>query len=75
MKGTRTYLLIMVMLLAALSIFVLDVFVPLGMEDWIPYIAVVLVSVWLPSPWHVYATAALCSVLTVAGLFLSPAWR
>jgi two-component system, cell cycle sensor histidine kinase and response regulator CckA len=72
MKNTRTYLLLMGMLLAALSIFLVDTFVPLGVEDWLPYVVVVLVSLWLESPWHVYSTAALCSILTVAGLFLSP---
>jgi signal transduction histidine kinase/ActR/RegA family two-component response regulator len=72
MKDKRTYLLVMAMLLAMLGILVMDVCTPLGVEDWIPYVAVVLVSVWLPSSWHVYATAGICSVLTVAGLFLSP---
>jgi len=60
------------MLLVTIGTFVLDVFSPLGIEDWIPYIAVMLASLWLRSRWHVYSTAALCSVLTVAGLFLSP---
>ncbi len=72
MKDKRTYLRVTAMCFAALGVLVLDVYTPLGVEDWIPYVAIVLVSTWLPSPWHVYATAGICSVLTVAGLLLSP---
>jgi len=61
------------MAVSALGIFLLDAFfVPLGVAIWLPYIAVILISLWLPHASSVYITAAVCSVLTVAGLFLSP---
>ena len=71
MKNRRAIPLIMGMLLVTIGIFVTDVYTPLGVEAWIPYIGVLLVSLWLFSPWHVYFMAGLCSVLTIAGLFLS----
>lgn len=70
--NTRTVLLSAAVALSAVGTFLLDSFVvPLGVAIWLPYIAVVLLSLWLPHRWSSYFTAALCSVLTIAGLFLS----
>ncbi len=58
--------------LSAIGVFVLDAFfLPLGVAIWLPYVAVVLASLWLPQAWLVYSTAAACSFLTIAGQFLS----
>jgi two-component system, cell cycle sensor histidine kinase and response regulator CckA len=74
MTNSRTYLLSAVVALSASGIFLLDAFVvPLGVAIWLPYIAVILLSLWMPHPRAAYCTAALCSVLTIAGLLLSPA--
>jgi PAS domain S-box-containing protein len=57
-------------LLAAL-VFALDVSTPLGVAFGVPYVAVVLVGLWLPGIWGLYVLAGLGSLLTVAGYFLS----
>jgi len=74
MSEARNFRFFAGVLLPAVGVFALDVFfLPLGVAVWLPYIAVVLVSLWLARPWQTYCTAALCSVLTLAGMFLSPA--
>jgi signal transduction histidine kinase/CheY-like chemotaxis protein len=66
-----------VLLLAAVvaltvPIFILDLLVHLGVAAWLPYVLVVLLSLWFPNRWQTYATAAACTTLLVLGLFLSP---
>ena len=49
-----------------------DIILPLGVAAGVPYVAVVLLAMWGTSERFIYITAALTSVLTVAGFFLSP---
>jgi len=53
-------------------IFIGDIMLPLGVAGGVPYVAVVLLAMWAPSPGFVYLTAVLGSLLTVAGYFVSP---
>lgn len=59
-------------LLWAAAVFVIDLFTPLGVAIWALYVPVVLVAAPLGRPKLVLLLAALCTVLTVAGIFLSP---
>jgi hypothetical protein len=58
-----------VLLAAALVIFVVDLFVPLGWVAWLPYVALVLLTLWVPQPRAAQIVAALCSALIVLGFF------
>lgn len=54
------------------AIFVVDLMLPLGIAGGIPYIAPVLMAMWLPDRRLILAVAALCSGLVILGLGLSP---
>lgn len=54
------------------SLFILELQVPVGVEVWLPNVAVVLLFLWFPHRWQTYLTTAVCSVLTLLGFFLSP---
>jgi len=56
----------------AAGLFILDLIVPLGVAVWLPYVGVVLISLWFPFRWQTYGTAALCTLLMGVGLSLSP---
>ncbi len=71
MEKRDVFLLVAVVALT-LALFVVDVQVPLGVAIWLPYVAVVLLSLWLPGRRYPYLITAACSALTIAGLFLSP---
>lgn len=72
MNSKRTPLLVTAIILLTASLFLVDLLTPLGFEVWLPYIAVILMSLWLPHRRHTYWTAALCTVLIVCGMYLSP---
>jgi len=53
-------------------IFAVDLFIPLGVAAGVPYVAVVLVSLWIPKRNFTVWVALASSVLTIIGLFYSP---
>ena len=53
-------------------IFAFDLALPLGVAGGVPYIAVVLLGIWLPRGRLVIVFGLLTSLLTVLGYFLSP---
>lgn len=55
-----------------IGLFALELQVPVDVEVWLPNVAVVLLSLWFPRRWQTYLTTAVCSVLTVLGLLISP---
>ncbi len=59
-------------LLLAGAIFGTDLVLPLGVAGGVPYVAVVLCGWWLARPGSVISLAALCSIFTAIGYFLSP---
>jgi len=58
--------------LLTLVIFFVDLAVPLGVAVDVLYVAVVLISFWSPKKNFVVLLAAILSVLTLGGFFLSP---
>lgn len=54
------------------GIFLFDVFVPLGIAGGIPYVAAILVISYQPDKTVLFSAAALCSLLTIVGIFFSP---
>jgi GAF domain-containing protein len=60
-------------LLVATVVFVLDLFLPLGVAEAVPYVAVVLIALRSPDKNDPLRLAGLCTVLTVLGYSLSPA--
>jgi len=54
------------------AVFVTDLFTPLGVAVWALYVPAILASAPLGRPKVIVALAAVCTALTIAGLFLSP---
>jgi len=57
----------------AVIIFALDLALPAGVAGGVPYVLVILLGIWLPSPRYVIGLALICTVLTILGYLLSPA--
>jgi PAS domain S-box-containing protein len=71
-KIGRTKLIVATILLATV-VFLVDLMLPLGVAGGVPYVAVVLLCLWLPQRWYTVLAALACTGLTILGLFLSPA--
>ncbi len=56
----------------AALVFAFDLALPLGVAGGVPYVAVVILGIWMPRWQWVIAFALLTSLLTVLGYFLSP---
>ncbi len=56
----------------SLCIFAIDSALPLGVAGGVPYILVILISLWSTEKKTVVAFGILASILTIAGLFSSP---
>jgi signal transduction histidine kinase len=69
----RSLYIIATCLALAAVFFLIDIFIPLGVAGSVLYVAVVLVSLWVPHRNIVIYIALLCSFLTVLGYFTSPA--
>ncbi len=55
------------------SVFVIDTLLPLGVAGGVPYILVILVSLWYEQKTFTLAVAIACTLLTITGFYLSPA--
>ena len=53
-------------------VFIVDINIPLGVAGGVPYIAVILISLWSPKPAFLIYLAVTCSFLTLLGFYLSP---
>lgn len=58
-------------LVLMLGIFVIDLQLPLGVAGGVPYVAVILVSLWSRNDKNVFYLAVICSILTVVGYHFS----
>lgn len=56
--------------LLSLGIFIFDLFMPLGVAAAVPYVAVVLLSRWLPERKHTLLIGMAVSILTVLAIFM-----
>jgi two-component system, LuxR family, sensor kinase FixL len=54
---------------ALLIVFLLDLILPLRVAVGVPYVAVILLSLWLPDRRYIFSTAGLVTVLASIGLF------
>ena len=63
---------IVLCLIISITIFILDSFIPLGVAGGVPYILVVLVSLWSPRKRLPYYAAIGVSILTIIGFYSSP---
>lgn len=57
----------------AAVVFIFDLVLPLGVAGGVPYVAVVVISLWSTKRQDVLGAAILCTGLTVVGYFVSPA--
>jgi PAS domain S-box-containing protein len=72
MGGARPELILVLALVFAAFVFAFDLSLPLGVAAGVPYVALVLIGIWLPYHWHVYILAALASALILTGYAVSP---
>ncbi len=70
MRRSSVPLFVAVFILTA-GIFLVDLLAPLGVAVWLPYVGVVLLSLWFPFRWQTYTTAAACTVLILLDLLWS----
>lgn len=63
---------IVLCLIASSTIFFIDLSIPLGVAGGVPYIIVVLISLWSSSKKFTYTVAFIVSTLTVIGFYFSP---
>ncbi|VAX27268.1 Phytochrome, two-component sensor histidine kinase [hydrothermal vent metagenome] len=56
----------------ALIIFITDLYLPLGIAGGVPYVAVILWGLWLPSKRYILVCAIGCTALTILGYYFSP---
>ncbi len=54
------------------GVFIFDLLMPLGVAGGVPYVALVLVGIWMMDIRAIYLLATIGTVLTIAGYFLSP---
>jgi PAS domain S-box-containing protein len=76
-RGSRYYRegntrLVALSILLAVGVFALDLSLPLGVAGGVPYVALVLVSLWFPQRKYTLVAAAAGSILTLLGFALSP---
>ncbi|HZY31913.1 MAG TPA: ATP-binding protein, partial [Candidatus Methylomirabilis sp.] len=62
----------LVTIILAAEVFVADLVLPLGLAVWLPYAAIVLISLWAPHRRHTTIVATAATVLIILGHFLSP---
>jgi hypothetical protein len=58
--------------LLAVIVLMVDIAIPLGVADSVPYIAVILITLWFPEKKYTLWWAIICTALTVVGFFYSP---
>lgn len=68
----KIILIYLICALLLVLIFFADLFIPLGVAAGVPYIAVVLVSLWVPQKSFTLKVALASSILTIFGLMYSP---
>ena len=71
-KEKTNILLLTGSVLLTLVIFSADLSFPLGVAGAVPYIAVILIGLWLPANRYIIISAIACSILTVIGFYFSP---
>lgn len=54
------------------AIFLLDIHTELGVAGGVPYVSVILISLWLSGSQSTKIIAVICSLLTILGFYLSP---
>ena len=70
--GSPMWVFVMMVIVIAAAGLACDLNAPLGVTGGTPYVALVLLGLWLPRPRHIFLLAALGSVLTIVGYFGSP---
>lgn len=58
--------------IVAFGVFIFDLASPLGIAGGIPYVSIVLITLWISGKRHTYYSGIIGSGLTIAGFFLSP---
>lgn len=70
--GTPLFTVSLTAVAVATVVFILDLMLPLGVAAGVPYVALIIVGWWFPEKQTIFLLAAIASLLTVAGYYLSP---
>ena len=62
----------LILLIATLFIFIIDLHLPLGVAAATPYVLVIFASLWISGIQFTYLVAALSLILTIVGFYQSP---
>lgn len=73
LNNNRNNQIIFLSFVLALGIFLFDLSTPLGIAAAVPYSVVILLSLWLQEKRHTIIAGTVVTVLTILGIFLSPA--
>ena len=55
------------------GVFLVDLILPLGVAEWVPYAAIILLSLWSPHRNFAVVLAGTCTLLIILGFLYSPA--
>lgn len=72
MKKTNYRFLLILSLLIAVTVFAVDLALPLGVAAGVPYVVLVMLGLWFPHRSHILWLATVGTALTLAGYALSP---
>lgn len=70
-KENRSNQVIIFSILLSLGIFIFDLFMPLGVAAAVPYIAVILLTLWMPERKYTFIAGTAVSILTILDPILS----
>lgn len=71
-NSASTKKIVLFIVLLTICIFITDYFFPLGVAVGLPYVAVVLLSLWLAKKEYTLFLGIIVTVLTILGFFISP---
>lgn len=71
-NSASTKKIVLFIVLLTICIFITDYFFPLGVAVGLPYVAVVLLSLWLAKKEYTLFLGVIVTVLTILGFFISP---
>lgn len=72
MKNSKANFYIVLMVALTVAIFTVGLFMPLGIAAAVPYVFVVLITLWIPNVNYTYMAGTVSTLLTMIGMFLAP---
>jgi len=71
-QNSKSYILYLSIIFFTIVILIVDLLIPLGVAGGVPYITIVLLSLWIPNKKATIFLSIICSLLTIVGFYYSP---